>query len=165
MNDEIYDDMALEQKAKQLFGVSLDIQQVIVRSIPVSPTAHATVFYTAKKQLFAYIDGQSRFSLKEVKTIISRMGLSAEIYIPPHGNAKYFDEYGADRYKEVFPGMSSPTSEDLVYYRTLAPYKPALVLIAEVKDGSIYQYDRDSKSSWRAAAKFAYRRIKTNQIR
>ena len=162
MNDEIYDDMALEQKAKQLFGVSLDIQQVVARSIPVSPTAHATVFYTAKKQLFAYIDGQSRFSLKDVKTIISRMGLSAEIYVPPHGNARYFDEYGADRYREVFPGMSRPTTEDLVYYRTLAPYKPALVLVGEVKDGSIYQYDRDSKSSWRPAAKFVYRRISLN---
>lgn len=160
MNDEIYDDMALEQKAKQLFGVSFDIDQVIVRSIPVSPTAHATVFYTAKKQLFAFIDGQSRLLLKDVKTIISRMGLSAEIYIPPNGYAKYFDEYGADRYREVFPGMAYPKPEDLIYYRTLAPYKPALVLIAEVKDGSIYQYDRDSKSGWRIATKFPYRRIK-----
>jgi hypothetical protein len=161
MNDEIYDDMALEQKAKQLFGVSLDIEQVVLRSVPVSPTAHATVFFTAKKQLFVYIDGQSRFLLKDVKTIVNRMGLSAEIYIPPHGNAKYFDEYGADRFKEVFPGMSHPTADDLVYYRTLAPYKPALVLIAEVKDSSIYKYDRDSKSGWRVATKFAYRRIKT----
>jgi len=159
MNDEIYDDMALEQKAKQLFGVSLDIEQVVLRSVPVSPTAHATVFFTAKKQLFVYIDGQSRFLLKDVKTIVNRMGLSAEIYIPPHGNKKYFDEYGADRFKEVFPGMSHPTPDDLVYYRTLAPYKPALVLIAEVKDSIIYQYDRDSKSGWRTAIKFVYRRI------
>lgn len=45
MTDEIYDDIALERFSKERFGVSLDISQVVVRGIPVSRTAHATVFF------------------------------------------------------------------------------------------------------------------------
>lgn len=162
MNDEIYDDMALEQKAKQLFGLQIDIDQVVARSIPVSPTAHASVFLTTKKQLFVFIDGQARMSLADVKKIASRMGLVPELFLPPKNHPRYFDDYGAARFRETFPGRSNPAPEDLVYYRTLAPYKPALIQILEVKDGLIKQYDRDSATSWRPATKFAYRRIKTS---
>jgi hypothetical protein len=159
MNNEMYDDIALEKKIQQIFDVSLDVSETVSRSIPVSPTAHATVFITSRKQLFVYVDGQSRFLLKDVKTIISRMGLVAEMFFPPAGNKRYFDDYGADRYKEVFPNMPHPKDNDLMYYRTLAPYRPALVLIKKTKDGVIYQYDRDSKTSWRPVAEFEYRRI------
>ena len=51
MNDEIYDDMAIERTAKEKFGLIVDIDQVIVRAIPVSHTGEATVFLTKKKQL------------------------------------------------------------------------------------------------------------------
>ena len=153
--------MALEQKAKQLFGFSCDIDTVIVRAIPVSSTAHATVFLTTKKQLMVFIDGQSRFTFAEVKTILNRMNLVPELFLPPKNQPNYFDEYGADRFKETFPGRSEPTTQDLVYYRTLAPYRPALVQISEIKDGTILKYDRDSANGWRVAAKFMYRRIKT----
>ncbi len=162
MNEDMYDDMALEQNAKQKFGLSVDIDHVIARSIPVSPTAHASVFLTTKKQLFVYIDGQARMTLADVKKTVSRMGLIAELFLPPKGQAQYFDEFGRDRFKEVFPGRSTPSPDDIIYYRTLAPYKPALVQIMEVREGVIRQYDRDSASGWRSAAQFAYRRIKTS---
>lgn len=162
MNDDIYNDMALEQTAKQQFGMTLDIDHVVVRTVPVSPTAHATVFLTTKKQLMAFIDGQSRLSLADVKKIVGRMGMTAELYLPPKGQPHYFDDYGRERFKETFPGRSHPGAQDIIYYRTLAPYKPALVQILEVKDGVIKQYDRDSATGWRTAAKFAYRRIKTS---
>jgi hypothetical protein len=47
MNNEIYDDLALEQIALEKFGLDIDIRQVIVRQIPVSYTAEATVFLTS----------------------------------------------------------------------------------------------------------------------
>lgn len=162
MNDAIYNDMALEQTAKHQFGVHIDIDHVIVRGIAVSPTTEATVLLTTKKQLLVYVDGQARLSLADVKKIINRMGLVAELYYPPKGHGQYFDDFGKERFKETFPGRSEPSPEDIAYYRTLAPYKPALVQILEVKEGVIRQYDRDSASGWRVAAKFAYRRIKTS---
>lgn len=160
MNDNVYDDMALEQTAKAKFGMPLEIDHVIVRSVPVGRVAHATLFLTTKKQLYLYVSGTSRLLLSDIKKIVSRMGLVADMYMPPKGQPNYFDEIGRDKFKDVFPGRQNPSASDLVYYRTLAPYNPALVQIAEVKHGEVMQFDTDARGQWRVAAKFAYRRIK-----
>ena len=162
MNDEIYDDVTLERIAKDRFGMDVDISQVIVRSIEVSRTATATVFLTKKKQLLVYVNGHSKLLLSDVKKIIARMGLKAELYLPPKGRPDYFDAIGREKFRDVFPGRGHISSEDIIFYRTLAPYNPALVLISEVKNGEIYRYDSDSSGGWRVAAKFTYRRIKTS---
>lgn len=160
MNDSVYDDMALEQIAKTNFGIDIDIEHVIVRGVPVSRVAQATLFLTTKKQLLLYVTGTSKLLLTDVKKIVSRMGLTAELYLPPKGQPNYFDEVGRAKFKDVFPGMSNPSAQDLQYYRTLAPYNPALVQILEVKNGEVRQFDTDAKTEWRTVAKFAYRRIK-----
>jgi hypothetical protein len=162
MRDEIYDDMTLERAVKERFGLEIDIAQVIVRNMDVGRTAKATVFLTKKKQLFAYVSGQSRLVLGDVKKMVSRMGLRAELYLPPKTRPQYFDEIGREKFREVFPGRGHISDEDLIFYRTLAPYNPALVQIGEVKNGEIYCYDTDARGDWRMAAKFAYRRIKTS---
>lgn len=162
MSDEIYDDLALERIAMDQFGMDVDINQVIVRQVEVSRTATATVFLTKKKQLLVYVSGHSKLLLSDIKKIVGRMGLKAELYFPPKGQIDYFDRIGHEKFKEVFPGRSHVSDNDIIFYRTLAPYNPALVLVSEVKDGHIYQYDSDARDKWRVAAKFAYRRIKTS---
>lgn len=162
MDSEIYDDIALEQLAKSKFGIVIDIDHVVLRDIPVSRVANATVFLTKKKQLFVCVAGTSKLLLKDIKTIITRMGFVPELYLPPKGRPQYFDEIGTEKFMGVFPGRHNPSTEDLVYYRTLAPYNPALIQIHEVKNGEIYQFDPDASGSWRIGAKFAYRRIKTS---
>lgn len=162
MTNEIYDDMALERICKDRFGLDADIDQVIVRQAEVSRVATATVFLTKKKQLFVYIDGRSKLLLSDIKKIVNRMGLKAELYLPPKNQPDYFDIVGREKFREVFPGRGSITDEDIIFYRTLAPYNPALILISEVRNGEIFCYDSDARSGWRIAAKFAYRRIKTS---
>ncbi len=162
MDSEIYDDIALEQIAKRQFGLPIEISHVVARHIPVSPTAYATVFLTDKKQLFAYITAQASLTLSDIKKIITRMGCHAELYLPPKGRASYFDDIGKEKFRAVFPGRSNPSLDDIRYYRTLAPYNPALVQIHEIRGGELRQYDSDSKTGWRVAAKFTYRRIKTS---
>lgn len=162
MTDDLYDDMALERIAKEKFGVTMDIDQIIVRDADVSRTASATVFLTKKKQLMVYVDGRSKLLLSDIKKIVSRMGLKAELYFPPKGQPDYFDAIGREKFRDVFPGRGHISDEDILFYRTLAPYNPALVLISEVKNSEIYQYDSDSRGGWRVAARFAYRRIKTS---
>jgi hypothetical protein len=162
MNDEIYDDLALERIIKDQFGLTIDIDTVIVRQVEVSRTAHATLLLTKKKQLLVYIGGHSKLLLGDVKKIISRMGLKAELYFPPKGQPDYFDHLGREKFQAVFPGRSHISDDDITFYRTLAPYSPALVLISEVKNGEIYRYDSDARGQWRVATKFAYRRIKTS---
>lgn len=162
MNDEIYDDMTLERIVKEKFGLDIDISQVIVRQIEVSRMTTATVFLTKKKQLLVYVSGHSKLLLSDMKKIISRMGFKAELFFPPKGQVDYFDAIGREKFKEVFPGREHVSEGDIHFYRTLAPYNPALVLISEVKNGEIYRYDSDTRGEWRVAAKFTYRRIKTS---
>ena len=162
MADKMYEELALERAIKESFGVEADIRQAIVFKVPVSNTAEATLFLTSKKQLYLYISAKSKLLLCDIKKIVSHMGLKAELYIPPKGRPFYFDEVGRSKFHEVFPGRSHVSDDDIIFYRTLAPYSPALILVGEVKDGMIYQFDSDSNTKWRAAAKFAYRRIKTS---
>lgn len=158
----MYDELALERSIKEHFGVDADISHVIVFHVPVSRTTNATLFLTSKKQLILHVSGQSKLSYGDVKKIVARMGLKADTYLPPKGRPDYFNEIGRNKFLEVFPGRKHINDEDLYFYRSLATYNPALVLISEIKDGHVYQYDSDSTTSWRVAAKFAYRRIKTS---
>jgi hypothetical protein len=162
MNEDIYDDIALERVSKERFGIDIDISQVIVRGVPVSRTADATVFLTKKKQLYVYISARSRVVLGDIGKIVSRMGLKAELFLPPVGNPDYFNIIGREKFEQVFPGRTYVSDDELRFYRTLAPYNPALVLIHEVKNGEVYRYDSDTKGGWRLAARFAYRRIRTS---
>jgi hypothetical protein len=162
MSDKMYDELALERTIRSQFGVDIDVRQTIVSHVPISHTGDATLFLTTKKQLYVYVSGKSKFLLGDVKKIISRMGLKAELYIPPKGRPQYFDEVGHAKFHDVFPGRSHVSDDDILFYRTLAPYNPALVLIGEVRDGHVYQFDTDASSGWRVAVKFAYRRIKTS---
>ena len=66
------------------------------------------------------------------------------------------------KFQEVFPGRRTVSEDDIAFYKTLVPYSPALVLIREVKTGTIYQYDSDASGGWRPHAKFSYRRIATS---
>ena len=162
MNNEVYDDTTLEKLCKEQFGMKVEIDKVIARDIDVSRTAKATVFLTNKKQLLVYLTGPSKLLLADVQKLIIRMGLKAESYLPPARQPEYFDAIGRERFRDIFPGRDAGSDADIRYYRTLAPYSPALVLISEVRDSHIYQYDADASGDWRPAAKFAYRRIKTS---
>jgi hypothetical protein len=135
---------------------------MIARRFPVSRTAEASLFLSKKKQLFLYITSESKLLLSDVQKMVARSGLKAETYLPPKGRPQYFDEIGTQKFREIFPGRTNVTEQDILFYRTLAPYSPALILIHEVKNGIIYQYDSDSTGGWRQNVKFTYRRIKTS---
>lgn len=157
----MFDEFAIEANMKQKFGLSVEVDKIIAANLDVSRTAKAVLVLTKKKQLVCYIDAGSKLLLGDIKKIISRMGLKAESYLPPIGQPDYFDEVGRRKFREVYPGRGNITDSDIVFYRTLALYNPALAIISEVKDGTIYQYDADTRGGWRPSVKFAYRRIKT----
>lgn len=162
MNDQIFEDIQLEKKVKALFGLNLDVDTIIARNIPVGRSIDATLFLTNKKQFYAYIDSQSPITLGDVQKICNRMGVKVETFVPPKDQPNYFDEIGSRKFREVFPGRRVVSPSDITYYRKLSPYRPALVLINEVEDGTIYQYDPDAASEWRPSTKFTYRRIRTS---
>ncbi|PKL31285.1 hypothetical protein CVV43_03450 [Candidatus Saccharibacteria bacterium HGW-Saccharibacteria-1] len=162
MSNKINEELTLERVIKARFGIDIDIRQTIVSRIPVGQTAEATLFLTTKKQLYLYVSGQSKLLLGDVRKIVTRMGLRADLYMPPKGRPHYFNEIAKKKFAEVFPGRTPLNDDDLSFYRTLVPYNPALISITEVKEGLIYRFDSDTNTNWRAAVKFAYRRIKTS---
>ncbi|HTK39790.1 MAG TPA: hypothetical protein VL362_02900 [Patescibacteria group bacterium] len=162
MDKHTIDAIALEQAAKDKFGFIVDVDTVIVDEADIARSVKATVYLTKKKQLLCYMHGATKLTLGDVRKLATRMGFKIELCLPPKGRPKYFDELAEEQFRAVFPGRRPASDEDLAYYRTLAPYNPALILIAEVRDGTIYQFDPDARTSWRPAAKFAYRRIKTS---
>jgi len=140
------------------FGVQLVIDRVVARNIAAGLAAKASVFFATDGQLYCLVYGPSRLLLGDVKKIAVRIGLRAETFFPPRGQPDYFDEFGRQKFREIFPGFGRITDRDIMYYRTLAPYNPALILVDEVKDGHIYQADSDARSGWRVAAKCQYHR-------
>lgn len=161
MDDIFASDIAVEEIVRTQFGLQLGIKQVIVRDIPVSHTAVATVFLTPKHQLFALIKAQSGMTYGEVKKVATRMGLDIDEFLPPGHDTDYFNDIAKEKFRQIFPGRHDITDEELRYYRTLVPYNPALLRVKGVSGGAIRQFDSHDSSQWRVAAKFAYKQITT----
>lgn len=161
MNTTTYDVLALEEIVKEKFDFSVEIQSIILPMSDVGRTAAASVFLTSKNHLAVYVEASSA-TLADIKKIVRRMGLKVEEFLPPKGQPNYFDDIGRERFQSVFPGMKIISNGDLLYYRTLAPYNPALGIISEVKNGEIYQFDPDARGGWRVGARFRYKRIQAD---
>ena len=162
MNNDIYDDIAIEGMMKDSFGVEAEIEKVYARSIPAGRTVQATVFLTTKNKLYALVSGSAPLTLGDVRKILIRMGLRAESYVPPIGQPHYFNDMAVERFKSVYPGRHDITDADLRFYRLATMYNPALVVISEITMNIINQFDPSADTGWRPAVKAHYKRIKTN---
>lgn len=158
MNDAMLDDIAIEKSCKERFDVALNISDVIVRGVPTGTATRATIFATANRQLYAYFTSQSSLVLDDVRKMIHRMQCEAEIFVPPHQEVGYFDRIGRQKFKIMFPGKHIISEDDLRYYKNLAPYNPALVLLSKIK-GEIRGYDAESHL-WRKVKDYTYSKIK-----
>lgn len=161
----MYDELAIERKIQENFGLDIEIHKMVTYEAPASPTLRATLFLTKKKQLYAYIEGRSNATLGDIRKVVSNMGMTAEAYLPPDGDGDYFDDIATKHFQKTFPGRKPTNIGDLRYYRTLAPYLPALVLVGKVKNGVIKRYDSDSSTKWRPLTKLSYKRIKPIESR
>lgn len=159
MNEEIFSDIAIEKTAARDFGRSLEIARVIIRDVPVSAEARATLFLTSSNALYLYVTSQAELLLADVKKIVRRMGLEAHQYVPPAGSPDYFEFVGRQKFHEVFPSRPTATDEDLAYYKTLAPYNPGLVRINRIKNSEVYGLDLATKE-WHKVAEYRYTNIK-----
>lgn len=158
MNDAILDDIAIEKVCKDRFNLALDVTDVVARNIPAGIATRATVFTTAKKHMYVFIQSQSALVLDDVQKIVRRMELEADGFIQPYGEAEYFDRIGRAKFKAMFPGKVIVGDDDLRYYRNLAPYNPALVRLSKVK-GEIRAFEVETKV-WRKVKDYTYSKIK-----
>lgn len=159
MNDDIFGDIAIEKAVQEKFGLSIDIAEVVARSVPVGITAQATLFKTTASQIMLYVVSQAAQVLDDVQKIVTRMNLEAEQFIPPNSEVGYFDRVGSEKFKAMFPGKRIISEDDLRYYKNIAPYNPALVKISKVK-GEVRTYDSQSRT-WHKIVNYNYSKIKT----
>lgn len=159
MSPEVLDDVAIEKSVQDQFAQKLDIAEVIVRGAPVGSSARATIFKTANGQVFVYIVSQSAMLRDDVQKIVRRMWCEAEAYLAPRGDEEYFDRIGREKFAALFPGKPIVSEDDLRYYKSIAPYNPALVRLGKIK-GEIRAYDKQL-GLWRKVKDYAYSKIKT----
>jgi hypothetical protein len=157
MNDDMYDDLAIERACEAIFNLKLTITEVVARRISTGYTSTATVFKTAPTALYVYIEAQGALLFADVVKILRQMNVEADSYLPPHGDKEYFKRIGEQKFKAMFPGKHITSEEDTRYYQTLAPYNPALVQIAKVK-GDIRSFHYESKL-WRKVRGYSFNKI------
>lgn len=157
MNDEIFSDTAIERACREAFNLRLNISEVIIRDVPTSYTATATVFKTSPNMVYVYITSQSKLLLADVKKMLRGMNIDAEGFIAPHGDKDYFTRIGTEKFKTMFPGKHIMSDDDIRYYQTLAPYNPALIRVARIK-GDIRGFHFESQS-WRKVKDYAFNKI------
>ena len=143
----------LEALISEAFDVDVSVKRFILPLADVGRTAQATVFMASNNQLLLYLRASSNMTLADVKKIAVRMGLRLDEFYPPKYQPDYFDILGRQKFQEQ-------SEEDLIFYRTLAPYNPALAVVSEIKNGEIHQFDPDVHGEWRVGARFAYRKVR-----
>lgn len=157
MKAEVLDDFDLEKRCKDSFGVTLEVTEVILRDVPTGTASEATLFKANNKQLYLYLASQGVQVLDDVKKIVHRMQCEADTFVPPHGEVGYFERIARSKFKAMFPGKPILGEDDLRYYKNIAPYNPALVVISKVK-GEVRGFDARAKM-WRKVKDFSYSKI------
>ncbi|MDR0591562.1 MAG: hypothetical protein LBG75_03370 [Candidatus Nomurabacteria bacterium] len=160
MIDDIVCDIDLERQLLAHFGMRYEVAKMLLRAAPVGGSAVATLFINKEQKPFVYIESKTKLQLADVKKILSHMGVKPAEFFPPKGKPDYFEREATKKFLEVFPGRKHVGSEDLIFYKTLVDYTPALVQVAAVETGVVKVYDEDARGKWRPGAKFSYRQIK-----
>lgn len=151
--------LAIENQITDQFGLKLELAEVLAHQIAVSRSALMTVFLTPDDKLYALVNVKNRAVLADIKKMLSLAGLVPERFIPPRGKPDYFCQIGLEQFQQVYPGRRLISEQDLAFYKTLAPYNPALVQIKQIKHGRINTFDADVKGNWRVYCKFYYNKI------
>ena len=161
MIDDIARDIDLEQQLLAHFGLHHEVNKMILRDAPVGGSATATVYINQEQRPFVFIQSKTRTQVADIRRALSSMGIKAGEFIAPKGKPDYFEVEATKKFLEVFPGRKKVSADDLMYYKTLVNYSPALAPITEVVGGVIKVYDDDARGKWRPGVKFSYRQIMT----
>lgn len=153
-----YEAARLENICRNYFGINLDVKEVLLDSAPSSKDSNTSVFKTSKDTIYALCISDKPLTLADVKSIVSAMGIKAEEFLPPNADHDYFNNYGQKIFKSVFPGRREGSEQDISFYKTLAPYSPALVKISRI-NGEIRKYNSNWRQ-WQKALEMSYHPIR-----
>ncbi len=154
-----YSEKNLEEFIQKYFAVKLNFEEVIARELPLSYSTQALVFRSKNHKIYAFISGEARLTLGDISKLLSKMNLKPAKFFPPNGYENYFSDRAKVLFLEIFPARDHILDEELRYYKTRVLYNPALIEIAEIKDGEIKCFSSDAVGTWRVAKRINYRKI------
>ena len=152
--DNRYETTRIQNICKNYFGVNLNINDIILDSIPSSKSSNMTLFKTNDDTIYALCLSEKPLTLADIKNIISSMGIKADSFLPPNADQDYFSRYGQQIFQSVFPGHKQGTDQDISFYKTLAPYSPALIKVSRI-NGIIRKYNNNWQQ-WQNALELSY---------
>ena len=130
----------IEYVCNEDFRLQLHVSKVLFDNVTTEFNSYTTVFRTEDGSLYALCQGGDGMRLTDVRRIVKSMNMISDRYYAPYGSADYFDRLGMRVFKRAYPGRNSWTKDEAAYYRTLAPYSPALVKLAKV-NAEVHRYN------------------------
>lgn len=112
---------------KRRFKTDIEVRYILFEDISIAKGATATVFSTLDHRIYALCLSDTALSLRDIQHMIKSMGFKAKGYFAPEGDKSYFRRLGYEIFLKAYPARMKWTSEEELYYQTLAPYSPALV--------------------------------------
>ena len=125
----------IEHLCRDSFGVTLLVKRIVIADLTSSKGTRTTVFESTNGGLYAFSSVTAPLVLADIQKIMTRVGISVERYLPPRGDSEYFLQFGRSAFLDAYPGRRSVEDRETTFYQTLAPYGPALVKIARIKEG------------------------------
>lgn len=155
---ELAEKMRIKRLCKENFGVDLRINTIVASDVEMTQDDSYTTIFNTNGAMYALCETNEPTTLRDIKSQIRLMGLDAEYYYPPAHDANYFERYGKNAFLSVFPGREIATESDIDFYKTLAPYSPALVRIRKV-NGRIRRFNKPG-NMWQTTMDLSYSRIR-----
>lgn len=158
LKDTSLESREIARLCSQCFGVDADIKRVIATDVTTGKGSFTSVFETSDHTIYALCTSKQSLTLSDVRKIIHGMGMEADAYLPPASNKSYFEDYGRKAFALAYPARKIYSNREIAYYKTMAPYCPALVRISKI-NGEIREY-LSALQRWQKALGYSYRRIK-----
>ncbi|MGD8373919.1 MAG: hypothetical protein PVI21_03620 [Candidatus Woesebacteria bacterium] len=158
LKDTSLESREVARVCSQYFGVNVDIKHMVIADVSTGKSSFTSVFEASDHTIYALCTSNENLTLADVRKIIHGMGMEADAYLPPMGSRNYFEDYGRRAFAMAYPARKIGSEKELAYYKTMAPYSPALVRISKI-NGEIREY-LAALQRWQKAMGYSYRRIK-----
>ena len=136
------------------FSLPIQVSAILFDDIEGSKESYTTLFSTTKGDVYALTTSDAPLLLVDVRNMMRSMNIEPAAYAAPGGDKGYFMRRGHEAFRNTYPGRSSWSSQEALFYQTLAPYSPALVKVARIKD-AVRSFNT-STGRWHKAYEFSY---------
>ena len=154
---EVAEITEIERMCRDYFKTPLAVKKILISNVSTGNGSRVTIFEADRHILYALCIASKPLAFRDIKRIITGMGIEPALYLPPLGDGTYFQNYGREAFFGMYPGRKTASAAETGYYETLAPYSPALVRIAKIK-GEIREY-ASSIHEWQRMRLFSYAKV------